>query len=188
MYIDALKAYYAQKAGGLGNYLQPYTDAQANVGMAADQARQSITNMGAAQDKRLAEGKTAQDLYNQQLRSALTAPGASYDVGGLTRDLQAQGAGTSGLALQAQLMQQGNSDAAARRASLADALIAIRNSDLGQRGDIASQETAGFQGALDLNKLAYLAQIAKQRAAAGQQYNDQLEQLKLQLAQQGIQA
>lgn len=186
VYIDAMKAYLAKKEAGLNNYLAPYADAQSNIGMAGDQARQSITNMGQWIAQQLAAAKPIQDQYNAQLRSALTQNAASYNPGALVHDLQAQGAGTQGLSLQAQLMQQAQDQDAARRNGLADSLVNIRNSDLSQRGDIANQQTAGMQGLLDINKLAYLAQNNKAKTAAAQGYNDQLEQLRLQLAQQGI--
>jgi hypothetical protein len=186
MYIDAMKAYLAKKQAGLQTYLAPYGDAQAGITSAADQARASIGNMGAYQDQRLAQSNQLQQQYNDQLRQAYTQNPAQYNYGGLQTDLQAQGAGTGGLALQAQLAAAAQQQDAQRRSQLADSLIATRNSDLSQRGDISHQLTTGMQGQLDLNKLAYLAQNTKAKAAATQTYNDQLDQLLLQMAQQGI--
>ncbi len=186
-YIDAMKAYVASKEAGKGAYLQPFADARSGIDTAYGQARGNINAAGAQQDQRLAAAKQLQDQYNAQLSAAYKTNGPQFDFGALMRDLQGQGAGTGGLAAQAALAQANQGLDASRRGTLADTLVAGRNFDNAQRGDIARQLTQGMSGQLDINHMAYLAQIAKQQAAADQAYQDQLAQLKLEAAKNGVQ-
>lgn len=186
-YIAAMQAYLAQKDKGLGAYLSPYDTAQSGVNTAYNQSHAQIAEGGAQQAQRLAAAQQLQAQYNQQLHAAYTNPGASYDFSGLLRDLQSAGAGTGGLQAQAQLQQANQGMDASRRSTLADSLIAGRNFDNTQRADTAAQLTQGMNGQLDINHMQALAAIAKQRATAEQAYNDQLAQLHLTAAQQGIQ-
>lgn len=185
-YLAAMKDYLAQKEAGRGAYLSPFEQASSGVDAAYNQSHAQIAEGGAQQAQRLAAAQHLQDTYNQQLKSAYTNPGATYDFSALLHDLGSAGAGTSGLQAQAQLQQANSGMDASRRSSLADSLIAGRNFDNAQRGDIAAQLTQGMNGQLDINHMSALAQIAKQRATAEQAYNDQLAQLKLQMAQNGV--
>jgi hypothetical protein len=102
------------------------------------------------------------------------------------RDLQSAGAGTGGLQAQAAIMAQQHNDAAQARNTLANTLVNAHSAALDQRQGVAQQLTAGAQGALDINHLAYVNQNAKAQAAAQQAYNDQLATLRTQMAQAGV--
>lgn len=186
-YAAAMKDYLAQKEAGRGAYLSPFEQAQSGVDAAYRQSQGQIAEGGAQQTRRLAAAQQLQDQYNTQLKTAYTNPGAQFDFSALLHDLQSAGAGTGGLQAQAQLQQANQGMDASRRSTLADSLIAGRNFDNAQRGDIAAQLTQGMNGQLDINHMQALAAIQKQRAAAEQAYNDQLAQLHLEMAKAGIQ-
>lgn len=185
-YVQAMKDYLAQKEAGRTGYLSPFEQAQSGVDAAYRQSQAQIAEGGAQQDQRLAAAQQLQDQYNTQLKSAYTNPGAQFDFSALLSDLGSQGAGQGGLKLQAQLAQANQGMDASRRSTLADSLVAGRNFDNAQRADIARQLTQGMNGQLDINHMQALAAIAKQRAAAEQAYNDQIAQLRLEMAKAGI--
>lgn len=183
--IAALTKYLTDLTGQHGAMMSPYETEQSGLNSTYAQALARINQSVGDLKGSLATGRAQQDTYNGMLRQAYSQPGGIVNNQPFLGDLAASGADPR------QLQQLLNSRAAdqvqdqGRRTQLADSLIAARNSSMSDRDVSASSVGTGALGGLEQANMANNAALAKQRAAAEAAYQQQLAQIRLQIAQAG---
>jgi hypothetical protein len=183
--VAALQKYLADYEGQHGAMISPYETQQSGLNSTYAQALARINQSVGDLKGSLAQGRSQQDTYNQMLQSAYGQQGNVVDNSGYLRDLAASGIDQG--ALQATLASRAadNVQDQGRRSQLANALVAARNSAMTDRDISAASVGTGALGGLEQSNMAYNADLAKQRAAAEAAYQQQLAQIRLQIAQAG---
>lgn len=175
------------------NTTQPFVDAAGRVDAAAATGRTSINDATAQLQAHVTAAQAAAQQQAQIRNAALAQLQAQYGQStgnafeqALT-SLKSQGIGTGQLEAQQLGNQQGQGLMQQAQGGQTATLDAALQQYLGGQGVTAQMASAGGTQGLEDHRLALLAQIAQQRAAAEQAQQDEIAKFKLQLAQAGIQ-